>query len=339
MNRREFLKKAVAAGVAATGAAAIGEMFIPFADAVEVPRFSFAHITDLHLDVNGTSSWQHREKSVPLFIDALRQLGRLPKMNFLVFGGDQIHYGPNDKESLVVFQKWTAQLNMPYYILLGNTEVSPITGISKLKREDYLSAWSGKGLRPGRSSWAFDPVKGVRVIGFDVTVDGKPHGQANAKGLAWLEDELKSNRSKKLIIIFTHQLLLPTTPRDSQPAWSLWMVKNHGQVRALLERYPNVRLVVSGHHHSSHVETAGRITYVSDPAIVTFPCAFRLFSVGRDGIHLKNVGLDDKALVNQARDLLIADPYAKMYSVEAPQTVAAYSMGLREQDREASIRF
>ena len=154
MNRREFLKNMAVAGAAASGLAATGDIFIPFAEAADVPRFSFAHITDLHLDVRGESSWQHREKSVPLFIDALRQLGRLPKLNFIVFGGDQIHYGPNDKESLVVFQKWTAQLKTPYYILLGNTEVTSISGQSKLGRADYQSAWSGKGLRPGRSSWA-----------------------------------------------------------------------------------------------------------------------------------------------------------------------------------------
>ena len=338
MNRREFLKNMAKAGIAVSGLAAAGELFIPFAEAVEVPRFSFAHITDLHLDVQGQSNWQHREKSVPLFIDALRQLGRLPKIDFVVFGGDQIHYGANDKESLVVFQRWTAQLKMPYYILLGNTEVSPLSGQSKLGREDYLSAWSGKGLRPGRSSWAFDPVKSVRVIGFDVTVDGKPYGEASPHGLKWLENELKANQTKKLIIVFTHQLLMPTTPKDKSPEWSLWMVKNHARVRELLERFSNVRLVVSGHHHASRVEKVGRTVYVADPAIVTYPCAFRLFAVGKDGIHLKNVGLDDKAIVNQAKDLLVSDPYAKMYSPDAPQTAAAYSMGLTEQDREATIR-
>lgn len=156
MDRRRFLK-----GVAATGAAVAGlssgELFVPFAEAIEVPQFNFAHITDLHLDVKGDSTWQYREKSIPLFIDALRQLQRLPKLKFVVFGGDQIHYGPNDKESLEVFQKWTAHLNMPFYILLGNTEVSPVSGISKLTREDYIKTWTSRGLRPGHSSWAFDP--------------------------------------------------------------------------------------------------------------------------------------------------------------------------------------
>jgi len=338
MDRRKFLKSVAAAGVSLSGVAAMGEIFIPFAEAVEMPKFNFVHITDLHLDVRGESNWQYREKSVPLFIDALRQLGRLPKLNFVVFGGDQIHYGPNDKESLDVFQKWTAHLSMPLYILLGNTEVSPVSGVSKLGRDEYLRAWNGKGLRPGHSSWAFDPVSGVRVIGFDVTVDGKPHGEASLDEIKWLDKELKENQSKKLIIVFTHQLLMPTTEKDKTRSWSFWMVKNSTRVREVLEAHPNVRLVISGHHHVSKVESLGRITYVSDPAIVTYPCSFRSYSVSREGIHLKNIGLDDKATVNRALELLVSDPYAKMYNPDAPQKAADYSVGLTENDRETTIK-
>jgi hypothetical protein len=115
-------------------------------------------------------------------------------------------------------------------------------------------------------------------------------------------------------------------------------VKNHEQVCAILKRFPNVRLVVSGHHHTSRVMTERRITYVADPAIVTYPCAFRLFTVNRQGIHLKNIGLGDKATVNRARELLVTDAYAKTYNPADPQKAADYSVGLLPQDREARIK-
>ena len=105
-----------------------------------------------------------------------------------------------------------------------------------------------------------------------------------------------------------------------------------------MNSYANVRLVVSGHHHASRVTTSGRVTYVADPAIVTYPCAFRFFSVSKEGIHLRNIGLEDKATVDRARELLVSDPYARMYDPAAPQTVADYSIGLTETDRETTIK-
>ena len=337
MDRRTFIRSIALAGVQCAAAQLLGELFIPFADAADIPKFSFAHITDLHLDVQGRSTWQHREKSVPLFIDALRQLGKLPKLTFVIFGGNQVHAGPRDRDSLVVFQEWTKHLDLPYYVLLGNTEVSPVPGASRLSRSDYLLAWRGRGVGPGRASWSIEPVQNVKVIGFDVTVDGKPYGEAGPAALAWLSNELEASRKARLVIVVTHQLLLPTTPRDSAPEWSLWMVRNHIAVRDVLERYPNVRLVLSGHHHASRVETVERITYVADPAIITYPCAFRVFTVSSEGIHLKNIGLEDKQVIARARELLLADPYARLYDPDQPQNVLAYSLGLTDRDREATL--
>jgi hypothetical protein len=128
---------------------------------------------------------------------------------------------------------------------LGNTEVSSVARVSKLGREAYLKAWSGKRLQPGSSSWVFDPVRDVQVFGFDVTVDGKPHREASADGLKRHEKELTANADKKLIMNFTHQLLMPATSRDSSAEWSVWMARNHEMVRLMLGRYPNVSLLVS----------------------------------------------------------------------------------------------
>lgn len=337
MERRDFIRKLAVAGAALAGTPILGETFIRFASAADIPKFSFAHITDLHLDVKGTSNWQHREKSVPLFIDALRQIGRLPKLNFVIFGGDQIQAGPRDRASLYVFQEWTKHLEMPSLMLLGNAEVSPVPGVSRMTKENYLYAWRGKGVAPGRSSWTYDPEPGVRVIGFDVTVAGMPYGEAGPSAIKWLANELEASRKARLVIIVTHQLLLPTNAGDSRPEGALWMVRNHAAVRVLLEQYPSVRMVISGHHHASRVETVNGITYVADPAIVTYPCAFRVFTVSSGGIHLKNVGLDENSIVNKARELLLADPYARLYDPENPQNILGYSLGLTEQDRETTI--
>ncbi len=333
MDRRRFLKTVAGGVFFGLG----GGVFVPFADALGIRRFSFAHLTDLHIDVRGKSTWQHREKSVPLFIEALRQIGRLPRLDFILFGGDQIHPGPNDAESLSVFMGWVSQLSVPFRILLGDTEVSPIPGVSRLDRDSYLSAWKGRGLGPKRSSWAFDPVPGVRFIGLDSTVDGRAYGEVDATRLSWLDSELHASRNRRLVIIATHQILHPTTDIDLGPEWSMFMVRNHSDVRRVIERYPNVRLVISGHHHASAVRRSGNVTYVSDPAIVSYPCAFRTYTVTPEGIAIKNIGLGDRALITRARDLLLSDPYARIFDPADPAKALSYSIGLMEEDRETVI--
>jgi len=337
MDRRDFIRNLAVVSASVAGSSLLGELFIPIAEASDFPKFSFAHITDLHLDVKGANSWQYREKSVSLFIDTLRQLGRLPKLSFVIFGGDQVQSGPNDRESLVVFQEWVKNLDVPYYVLLGNMEVSPVPGISKLTKADFLYAWRGRGIVSGHASWTADPVRHVRVIGFDVTVDGMPYGDAAPERLAWLRHELDAALDRKLVIVATHQLLNPTCPRDVMPEWNLWMVRNYAVVQELLDEYPNVRLALSGHHHAAKIDTINRTTYVAGPAIVSYPCAFRLFDVAPEGIHIRNIGLDERSLVSRARELLAADPYARLYDPANPKSVLDYSLGLTQQDRETTL--
>jgi hypothetical protein len=62
-----------------------------------------------------------------------------------------------------------------------------------------------------------------------------------------------------------------------------------------------------------------------------------VFTVSREGIHLKNIGLDEKNIIARARELLVADPYARLYDPDNPQNIIAYSLGLAEQDRETTI--
>jgi hypothetical protein len=42
-------------------------------------------------------------------------------------------------------------------------------------------------------------------------------------------------------------------------------------------------------------------------------------------------------MVNRARDLLAADPYARLYDPVNPQNILAYHTGLTEQDRQTTI--
>jgi hypothetical protein len=41
--------------------------------------------------------------------------------------------------------------------------------------------------------------------------------------------------------------------------------------------------------------------------------------------------------VNRARELLAADPYARLYDPDRPENVLSFSVGLTDQDRETKV--
>jgi 3',5'-cyclic AMP phosphodiesterase CpdA len=72
-------------------------------------------------------------------------------------------------------------------------------------------------------------------------------GAIGAKQLEWLVKELDlALKNKEPVIILSHLPLLEETTDEKHGL--LW---NHAEVVAILLRYPNVRVVLSGHYHSA----------------------------------------------------------------------------------------
>ena len=97
------------------------------------------------------------------------------------------------------------------------------------------------------------------------------------------------------------------------------MVKNHARVRELIEQYPECP--AGRFRPSSCVQGRDRgqdhLCFRSGRRDLSL-CVQVLFGhAGR--ASLRNVDLDDKAMVNRAKELLESDPYAKMYDPAEPQ--------------------
>ena len=46
---------------------------------------------------------------------------------------------------------------------------------------------------------------------------------------------------------------------------------------ARLNRYPQVKLVLTGHHHQVKVDRLGARLHIACPAVAVYPCAYRTF--------------------------------------------------------------
>jgi 3',5'-cyclic AMP phosphodiesterase CpdA len=98
--------------------------------------------------------------------------------------------------------------------------------------------------------------------------------------MRWLEDTLKKNQ-KKTVIILTHHSAVPWCEGDktNYNAWRWFWMENAEEVRALLKKY-GVKLVFSGHRHiSTRYQEVDAIYHFVHPALSTYPMRYTVYEM------------------------------------------------------------
>ena len=135
---------------------------------------------------------------------------------------------------------------------------------------------------------------------------GGPAGLSLAPGeLEWLERELAA--ADRPVAIVSHAPLgfkpdypAASLPRGGRPAGPrtsvvglMGDVAGRPAVRALLRRYPAVRLALAGHWHLSDVTVEAGITFCQTPAMREFPFEFRVATLDGARLQVTTTGLDE----------------------------------------------
>ncbi|MBU6438522.1 MAG: metallophosphoesterase, partial [Betaproteobacteria bacterium] len=110
----------------------------------------------------------------------------------------------------------------------------------------------------GPTHYTFDH-RGVHFIVLDNVSD--PHAAIGEAQLAWLEADLKRQRSDAPIVVFTHRPLF-----DLYPQWD-WATRDGAQAIALLMPHPNVT-VFYGHIHQEHHHMTGHIAHHAAKSLI-----------------------------------------------------------------------
>ena len=167
--------------------------------------------------------------------------------------------------------------NAPVYHVLGNHDMDC------LSKEEFLAHTFNTGRAKGRSYYSF-VAQGTRCIVLDANFnpDGTPYCRGNfdwkqalipASELQWLDEELSAH-PKQPTLIFVHQML------DSYSDISENLcVNNATEVRAVLERHPQVRAVFQGHHHPGHYSYRAGIHYLTFGGMIEQAASSNRFAV------------------------------------------------------------
>ncbi len=84
--------------------------------------------------------------------------------------------------------------------------------------------------------------------------------------------ELK-NSKKDIVLIFLHVPIIEPFPSENH------RLLNAGEVQAVIEKYNNPIAVFQGHYHANKITQHNNVLYVSSPALVSYPNAFRIISI------------------------------------------------------------
>lgn len=264
---------------------------------------SFAVISDIHLAIPQQKGVVDKYvlflKSRMLVENTITEINKVPNLKFVLVAGDLTH----DAEPWNVdeLKKIMTQLKVPYYVVLGNHDSSPVPHENKdqpitLSKYNVGGAFIGKsgGMLPGVTYYSQEIAKDLVLIALSsnraqVFLPEFNHvdfgGMIDPDQMRWLEDTLKVNESKNIIIL-THHPMVPWHEAEKEKGSHMrmfWM-DNGEEVRALIKKY-GVKMVFSGHRHiSTRYQKVDGIYHFVHPAVASYPNRYTVYDMTPEGL-------------------------------------------------------
>lgn len=298
----------------------------------------FAHITDVHISEHEQSWGALGTLAERLLHKAIAQLNTLDDLDFVLFTGDLLDLAtPSELERLVAA---LGDLHKPWHFVPGNHDgyIDPRHPEAYAPHE-ALPLIDPRLAHPlpeaQRAYWSRPVGEGIRLIGLDSRRPDTWAGEIGVEQMAWLMEELDAHRHE-LILIAVHHPLHYLTPRNIAPWWSNFICENGQQVEMLLDAFPGVRMVLSGHHHANHISRRGGRLHISTGALGGYPCTYRTIRLEpvRDGWRVQVVTHSpaDERERKQALDALLESSIARRFDAHDPSAWAEFVLG-KPRDR------
>lgn len=232
----------------------------------------FVQLSDVHFLENGANTtFKMTGESPRLLEDAVNQINEISDLDFVMETGDLID--KSFEKELTAVLPYMNKINVPWYFAFGNHDRC-VGGY--LTTEVYLSMLrnANENFEFKKPYYSFVPKKGFKAIVLDdiITDEITSNGYIDEIQLKWLKKEL-DNSKNDVVLIFMH---VPIIEPFASPNHKL---KNAYVLKELIESYKNPIGVFQGHYHCAKITQHENVLYVSSPALVSYPNAFRVVTV------------------------------------------------------------
>ncbi len=232
----------------------------------------FAQVSDVHFLENGSNTtFKMVGESPRLLDDAVSQINERNDIDFVMFTGDQID--KSFEKELRAFLPHAQKLNAPWYFAFGNHDRCVGGYLTTLVYLEMVRNVNTN-FKFKKAYYSFEPKKNYKVIVLDniITDEITSNGYIDEEQLKWLKKELDSSK-KDTVLIFMH---VPVIEPFASPNHKL---RNAIALKQLIESYKNPIGVFQGHYHAAKITQHENVLYVSSPALVSYPNAFRIVNV------------------------------------------------------------
>jgi len=233
-----------------------------------------AQITDIHLFANASKELMGLP-TAESFDAVLEKLEKLwPQPDLLLLTGDLSQDGK--PESYHRLQDLLKPLGIPTYWLPGNHDKPEV--MEKILHQAPIS--------PEKSF----PAGGWHFILLNSAVEGHVSGAISPETLTWLDYQLQQTKQPTLIGLHHPPFLVNSDWLDSST------LQNSEQLFEVIDRHPQVRMVIFGHIHQEFEFRRGSVHYMGCPstsiqflpesekfALHIIEPGFRLINLYRDG--------------------------------------------------------
>lgn len=204
-----------------------------------------AQVTDIHLFANPSQELLGlpTAQSFQVVLEQLQQLS--PEPDLLLLTGDLSQDGK--PESYQYLQDHLKPLGIPTYWLPGNHDNPAV--MEQVLNQTPIS--SQKSFSAG--GWQF--------LLLNSSVSGCVHGQLSLESLEWLELQLQQTRERPTLVSLHHPPLLVNSDWLDRST-----LKNSQELLTVIDRHPQVRLVVCGHIHQELERSRHDVHYLGCPS-------------------------------------------------------------------------
>lgn len=238
----------------------------------------FAQLSDIHISALGDHGDMLSGRSAGFLSNLVTRLNRRNDLDFVLITGDLFDTAAPTEVS--TFQRIIGALKKRCYVIPGNHDRRDNDAPEGLTRHDFARLFNPqveqRSQEPAAQAgyWSLEIEGGVQLIGLDSIIDGDWSGLVDSLQMAWLNTELE-RCAQKLVIVAVHHALHPLAPIDAHPYWQRFVLENGPDLLALLDRHPQVKMVLTGHHHLTRVDRLGQRLHLACPALSIYPCAYR----------------------------------------------------------------